>query len=185
MCSSSCLDFVRGWLSREDVAGKRILEVGAFNVNGSARAIVEALEPAEYIGTDIQAGAGVDVVIDAEELLDRYAPESFDGLISTEMLEHCGDWRRVIEVMKRLVKPYGWLLLTTRSRGFPYHEHPIDHWRFEVADMQAIFADFTTSIILSDPREPGVFVKVYKPVEWQPVDLGAIKVLEIVKGQPQ
>jgi hypothetical protein len=39
-----------------DVKGKRVLEVGAYNVNGSMREYCLNFKPSEYIGVDLTAG---------------------------------------------------------------------------------------------------------------------------------
>lgn len=171
MCSPRCLDFINVWLKPTDVAGKRIIEVGSQNVNGSAREIIMPQGPAEYIGTDLAPGPGVDVVCPAENLLVWYEPLSFDGVVCTEMLEHCENWRLAIHVMKLLLREGGWIIITTRSKGYPLHNFPGDHWRFDGADMQAIFADFNIEMVMPDPFEPGVFIKAYKPIGFAETDL--------------
>jgi SAM-dependent methyltransferase len=160
------------------VTGKQVLEVGSLNVNGSLRAHVEALKPVWYFGIDIQAGAGVDRVLDIANLTTERPYCDFDLVICTEMLEHAPDWRAAIQRIKGALKPGGWLLLTTRSVGFPFHEYPGDHWRFSVADMQRIFADFDIRQgIATDEQAPGVFVIAQKPFSpLPPVDLSTIDV---------
>jgi hypothetical protein len=41
--------------------------------------------------------------------------------------------------MKQVLKPGGIILITTRSQGFPFHEYPVDAWRFSVEDMHKSF----------------------------------------------
>lgn len=185
MCSPYVLQFIRDHVTSAEVHNKRILEVGSQNVNGSARDVLTPFGPKIYLGTDLQAGSYVDLVCDAEQLPDMLPFASFDGIVSTEMLEHCGDWRLIIHNMKLMLKPGGWIAITTRSRGFPFHEYPIDHWRFEVNDIRNIFVDFYIEALLPDPFEPGVFIKATKPVDWLEVDLSDYNVLEIIPGQPQ
>ena len=59
-------------LTPEDVKGKRIIDIGSYNVNGSFRPILESWKPAEYVGVDIAEGPGVDVVCTAEETLAKF-----------------------------------------------------------------------------------------------------------------
>src|SRR5687767_6078311 len=141
MCHQTCIPFARKHLPAESVRGKNILEVGSRDVNGSLRPFIEALFPSRYLGVDIVAGPGVDELCDVNSLCDRYGAESFDIVVSTELVEHVKDWRGAINNMKLVLKPGGDLLITTRSRGFKVHGYPWDYWRYEPSDMQAIFAD--------------------------------------------
>ncbi len=54
MCTIECIMFGAQNLCKEEVAGKRVLEIGSYNVNGSLRQIVKSWGPAEYIGVDIE-----------------------------------------------------------------------------------------------------------------------------------
>lgn len=170
----SAMAFACSALTAEDVAGNCVLEAGALDVNGSVRPHVEALGPFEYIGTDMRAGPGVDVVCAAEDLPGRWllagAPRVFDVVISTEMLEHAADWQAAMRGLVDAVADGGILVLTTRSAGFPRHEHPEDHWRFPVESMRQILLAAGLTVERCepdpDPASPGVFAKARKPAGW-------------------
>ena len=172
MCNPNCLWFVNRSLCASEVTGRRILEVGAYDVNGSARPAIEAMEPESYVGVDIIEGPGVDEICNVEGLVERFGPGAFDVVISTEMIEHVPDWQAAISNLKRVTAPQGVILLTTRSKGFPLHDYPADHWRFEQEDMRVIFSDCAIEHLENDaPQDPGVFVKVRKPSEFQELEL--------------
>jgi SAM-dependent methyltransferase len=164
VCNPSGIAFVRGHLAAHEVRGRHVLEVGALDVNGSVRPIIEQLGPQSYIGVDIQLGPGVDEICDVAELCERFGDSSFDLVVSTELAEHVRDWRRAFDNMKRVLRPGGTLVLTTRSRGFPLHGYPWDYWRYEPDDMSAIFDDFEIGALERDPEAPGVFVKAHRPI---------------------
>jgi SAM-dependent methyltransferase len=154
------LEFFIENVQKEEFENKRILEVGSKYVNGSVRPLIEKFfNPKEYIGVDIEKGKFVDVVCDAENLVDYFGKETFDVVISTELLEHVKDWRKVINNLKEVLKPNGYIYITTRSKGFPYHGYPYDFWRYEVEDMKEIFKDFEIIKLEKDPEAPGVFLK--------------------------
>jgi SAM-dependent methyltransferase len=162
------------------VAGRSILEVGALDVNGSLRSIAERFGPSRYVGVDLYEGPGVDRICDAHDLLHEFGAESFDGLISTELLEHVRDWQTVVRNFKRVLKPGGWLLLTTRSAGFPYHGYPLDFWRYERSDLAALFSDFEIETIESDPVAPGVFLAARRPDRWVEKALGGLELHSMI-----
>lgn len=163
VCNPDCLRFAELHLSREEVQGKDVLEVGALNVNGSVRSVVAPLSPRSYLGVDIAPGLGVDEVCDVHGLVRRYGRERFDCVICTEVLEHVRDWRSAIRNLKHVLRARGILLVTTRSVGFGYHAYPHDYWRFEIEDMRGIFSDLNIVALVSDPSAPGVFMKAQRP----------------------
>ena len=184
MAHQSCLDFVRRSLGVQDVVDRSLIEVGSADVNGSARDYLESLRPAQYVGVDIQPGRGVDVICDARKLVDHFGPETFDIVVSTEMLEHVMDWRSTVENLKTILRPGGVAVLTTRSIGFHMHGYPFDFWRYEPADMEQIFSDFVSVEVSSDPdaEMPGVFVKAIKPthIHTYAVDLSKIRLYNVI-----
>jgi len=177
----SVLDFLKSHLVAEEVSGKRVAEIGSQDVNGTPRPIVLPFKPSAYIGVDSAPGPGVDIVANAASLKEQFGENSFDVVISTEMLEHVEDWRPIVGQMKAIVKPEGLLLITTRSPGFPYHPYPIDVWRYTLADFRTIFRDMEILAVCSDWQVPGVFIKARKPVQFSPCDLEKI---EIARVQP-
>jgi SAM-dependent methyltransferase len=163
MCHPSCLAYGARVLTPSTIAGRDVLEVGAYDVNGTLRPFVRSLHPRSYVGVDMSSGPGVDRVLDAVDLVRELGTESFDVVITTEMLEHVRDWHTVISNLKRVVRPGGHLLVTTRSAGFPRHDYPGDFWRYEVDDMRRIFGDMSVLSLESDPEAPGVFLFVQRP----------------------
>lgn len=132
----------------------KVLEVGSRNVNGTLRPA--ALEPGSvWLGVDIAPGPGVDQLLDATRLTECFASASFDCTVCTEMLEHCLDWRRALLEMFSVTKPGGLLLLTTRSPGFPLHEHPADYWRFTTEHMRHIFSSSCEILALESDNTLG------------------------------
>lgn len=159
--------FAYGALQGGEVAGKDVLEVGSLDVNGSVRPFVMARGPASYVGVDVVDGPGVDRVLDAVDLAATFGPDSFDVVISTEMLEHAEDWQAAIANMVAVLRPGGVLVWTTRSPGFAYH-HPPDRWRYTQQAMAEILQRLLLEplVVMDDPEYPGVFCKARMPKPW-------------------
>jgi len=183
MCNRSCIQFGAQNLKENEIAGLRVLEIGAYNHNGNLRSTVEALGPREYVGIDLTQGPGVDIVCRAEDILAKFGENRFDAVLSTEMLEHIRDWRTVVSNIKNVCKPGGVILLTTRSHGFPYHGWPQDFWRYEPKDIEQIFADFEIQALERDPEMPGIFLKAKKPAPFAERDLSHHALYSIVTNK--
>ncbi len=106
-----------------------VLEVGSYNVNGTIRDVFQA-SASSYTGVDITAGPGVDIVLDAHKLNEAFAPETFDTVLSCECLEHDTKPWITVAHLHALLKPGGYLFVTTPTFGFPLHRYPIDCYRF-------------------------------------------------------
>jgi len=182
MCNVRCILFGAINLLDEEIRDKRILEVGSRDVNGSLRPFIESRKPSKYIGTDMVAGPGVDLICKAEELVERFGAESFDVVISTEVLEHVRDWRKVVSNLKRVCKRGGIILISTRSIGFPFHGYPHDYWRFEPEDVEQKFSDCDIRVIERDP-DKGVFMKVVKPPTFREKELSNYGLYSVVANR--
>lgn len=171
MCNAAVLRFLHEYqqVCQPDFD---ILEVGSRDINGTSRTLFQPLAR-NYIGVDLVPGDGVDQIVDACQLSAVFDCDQFDMVISTEMLEHCLDWRAAIYQMKTVLKPQGYLLLTTRSPGFGRHNEP-DHWRFTRDHILHSFADFDILALVEDDQEPGIFIAAEKPVHWAPMSLSHI-----------
>jgi SAM-dependent methyltransferase len=176
------IEFFIESVKKEELEGKRVLEVGSKYVNGSVRPLIERFcSPKEYIGVDIEPGKFVDLILPAEKLVEYFGPESFDIVIATELLEHVQNWRLVVGNLKSVLKRGGYI--TTRSHGFPFHAYPYDFWRYEVEDMQKIFSDFEILKLIKDHEAPGVFLKAKKPFNYSPNDLQDIALFSMILGR--
>lgn len=162
----SVLDYVKEMIAgpvsltgRPAVGPCRVLEVGAYNVNGSVR---DLFDGCYYRGVDIRSGPGVDHVIVPHCL--PWPDGYFDITVSTETLEHdLYPWRTVRE-MARVTAPEGYVILTARGfdgKGcFPYHDHGGDHYRWSLEAFGALATDAGLEVIdvRPDPGSIGVFL---------------------------
>lgn len=178
----SVMRFLREQIGADEICNKEVLEVGSANVNGSPTEVLMPHRPKRYVGVDSAAGPGVDVILDAADLVRKFGLESFDVVISTEMLEHARNWRASIYQMKQVLRQGGLLVVTARSPGFPIHVFPEDHWRFTEDDFIRIFSDMWILHLGPDtnPGMPGVFLKARKTgatgtVNLEPLDVARVR----------
>lgn len=180
MCNQACIDFGKLCIFNNEIEGKSVIEVGSLDVNGSLRSVITPFKPITYIGVDICTGPGVDEICDAENLIKKFGIERFDVVVSTELLEHVVNWRKVVSNLKRLLVCGGYLFITTRSKGTKYHGWPYDFWRYEIDDIRQIFSDFDIEILKPDPSAPGVFLKARKRELFVENDLREIMLFSIL-----
>lgn len=105
-----------------------VLEVGSYDVNGTPRNLFD--RTASYVGVDMRAGAGVDLVVHSSEMVNIFGREAFDVVICCETLEHDVRFWQTVNLMRETLKRNGVLLITTPTVGFPYHAYPRDYYRF-------------------------------------------------------
>lgn len=115
------MEFFR--LTRDSFPGfftsSRVLEVGSLDINGSVRSLADSCE---WIGLDLGAGPGVDVVVAAENY--NGDPDSFDMTLSGECMEHNPEWQASVESMIRMLRPGGLFVLSCASPGRREHGTP-------------------------------------------------------------
>lgn len=97
-------------------AGKKILEVGSLDINGSLR---DLFIQCNYTGLDLAEGKGVDIVCLGHEY---NAPDcSYDTVLSAECFEHNPHWSETFANMIRLCKNSGLIFFTCATEGRPEH----------------------------------------------------------------
>lgn len=80
-----------------------------------------------YFGVDVIAGPGVDRVADAHDL--PFPDQSFEQIVTSEVIEHLHTPTKAVQEMARVLKPGGRLILTAPF-VYPLHEGPHDYQRF-------------------------------------------------------
>ena len=93
------------------------------------------------VGFDNEAGPNIDVVGDAHGL--PFEDEKFDIILCTEVLEHLHSPEIAVSEMKRVLRPGGKLILTTRFI-FPLHDVPNDYYRYTKYGLKYLFRDWET-----------------------------------------
>lgn len=120
----------------EGGAGKRVLDVGSFNVNGCYKELFSNTGM-DYIGLDIEKGSNVDVVMDDSYHWNSLEDESFDYIISGQAFEHIEyPWLTMREIYKKL-KIDG-IVCIIAPNGLSEHRFPVDCYRYYSDGMSAL-----------------------------------------------
>lgn len=116
------------WIDRQaGLAGKRVVDIGC---GGGILAESMAARGAQVTGIDmaekplkvaklhlLESGLKVDYRLTTAEELAAAEPGAFDVVTCMEMLEHVPDPASTIAACSRLVKPGGWVFLSTLNRN--------------------------------------------------------------------
>lgn len=144
----SVMEYVSQVVQRYDLASKRTLEIGSYNVNGSVRSFFCG----EYVGVDHAAGPGVDMVMEARGL--TFERDSFDVVVSTSQLEHDPTFWLTLNEVGRVLRSGGYFILATVSTGFPIHNEP-DYYRF-LPDTWTLLMDMANCDLIDSRRDPQI-----------------------------
>jgi len=106
--------------------GAKVLDVGSLDVNGSLRTWMPP--GADYIGCDLVAGPGVDVVL-GDPYCFPWRSGTFDLVVSTSCFEHTEFFWETFAEMARVARVGGFIYVSAPVQG-EVHRHPVDCWRF-------------------------------------------------------
>ena len=109
-----------------DLSESSILEVGSRSINGSLRQ--NALPATKYTGIDVEAGEGVDVVVEFNKPL-PFSNDSFDFVMASSVFEHDRFFWMTFLEMCRVANDGGYIYINAPSNGV-VHRFPQDSWRF-------------------------------------------------------
>ena len=142
-----------------------VLEVGSKD-HGNTASFRDFYASQEYVGIDMEPGAGVDMVLDLTQGVAGLPKEYFALAICCSVLEHVRKPWVFAEHLTSLVRPGGTLFMSV-PWVWRYHPYPDDYFRFSWRGIIELFPAFTWSEICYatnlqdelfdlDPRNPGI-----------------------------
>jgi hypothetical protein len=115
----------------------RVLEIGAEPITAT-RCDEWIPHAGQYLGTDIEAGEGVDFIADVHRLTKTTGEEQFDAIISRASFEHFKyPFLAAHEIMKAL--RIGGVLYIWTVQTFPIHHFACHYFRFSQEALAALF----------------------------------------------
>ena len=136
-----------------------IVEIGARWADGQGDyADLRPFFPGKrYIGVDLQAGPGVDVILERHPNCIRLALLDSDNqpatVLSVSTLEHDRDPWNTVQQVSRVIHKDG-LVIATAPFHWPLHRHPADYWRFSPEAMLLLFAAFDQRVaVWNEPAD--------------------------------
>jgi SAM-dependent methyltransferase len=139
-------DFQRRYVSDSLRRTARLLDVGSMEVQTRQQllglpASFRPLWPGvqQYLGVDLAAGPGVDLVL-ADPYQYQLPADEFDIVISGSTLEHMERPWLAVREMARVLKPGGLLCIITSAR-WKEHRYPLDCYRFYPDGLRFLIKD--------------------------------------------
>lgn len=135
-----------------------VLEIGSKQY-GSTSSFRDFYKGHEYVGIDMEAGEGVDLVVD----LTKPPPPCFEGgkfalAICCSVLEHVDRPWVFAENLTALVRPGGKLYVSA-PWVWRWHGYPDDYYRFSWSGIRVLFRDFEWGDAVYSTNVPGEFFK--------------------------
>jgi len=113
-----------------------VLEIGSRDYGNTTS--FRDLYRSHYVGVDLEAGKGVDRVVDLTAGLGDLRPETFALAICCSVLEHTPRPWDMAGNITRLLRPEGQLYVAV-PWVWRYHAYPDDYFRFSPRGIQSLF----------------------------------------------
>lgn len=117
-----------------------VLEVGAKDYGSTMPFRRQIEHSGTYVGVDMEAGPGVDVVGDLSASLCGLEPGQFSLVICCSVLEHVQRPWLMAENLTRLLRPGGTMFIAV-PWVWRYHGYPEDYYRFSHRGVMVLFPE--------------------------------------------
>jgi len=111
--------------------GRRVLDYGC---GGKPYRSLLSAKFAEYVGADLSQSDDTDLVLGGNGDI-PVVDESFDCVLSSQVLEHVEDPLRYLREAHRVLRQEGHLIISTHGI-WRYHPDPLDYWRWTLDGLE-------------------------------------------------
>jgi SAM-dependent methyltransferase len=129
-----------------------------------------------YVGLDLSLERCPTVVGDARFL--PFMDGSFDGIICSEVIEHVFEKEKVLDEIRRVLRPGGWIILTA-PMSWGLHYEPYDFWRFTPYSLRRLLEDRGFQVVRTEKVGglfsligsrfvEGVSLEIWRKLKWLP-----------------
>jgi SAM-dependent methyltransferase len=112
---------------------------------------------------------------------------SFDGIICNEVLEHVFEKEKVLDEIRRVLRPGGWIILTA-PMSWGLHYEPYDFWRFTPYSLRRLLEDRGFQVVriekvrglfslIGSRFVEGVSLEIWRKLKWLPRKLRHLIIL--------
>ncbi len=135
-----------------------ILEIGSKDY-GSTSSFRDTYPGNPYVGVDMEAGKGVDHVVDLVEGIGPLQQDHFALVVCCSVLEHVTKPWVMAENITRLARPGGKLYMSV-PWVWRYHPYPDDYFRFSFRGVAALFPGFDWGLPYYSTNVPGEIIAI-------------------------
>jgi SAM-dependent methyltransferase len=126
---------------------------------------------------DINEGPGVDFAADVSDL--PFEDETYDIVLSTQVLEHVKDPAKVVQEMARVLKPGGHLFLTT-PQSSPLHNLPWNFFNFTNLGLRLLFEQ-AGLVVEKEEAQGGHFILLAFMLHWTAREIDRRDITPLIK----
>ena len=135
-----------------------VIEIGAKDY-GSTASFRGLYSGQEYVGVDLEAGKGVDVVADLAVGTEPLPVAHFALAICCSVLEHTPRPWVMADNIGRLLRPGGQLYISV-PWVWRYHAYPDDYFRFSPRGVQSLFPGLVWTLCTYSTTVPGEHIEL-------------------------
>lgn len=140
-----------------DVRPISVLDIGSRIVASEKYSYAQIFNESQfkYIGADVVEGENVNLILKNPYVWDEVDSNSYDLVLSGQVLEHVPLFWEVWREMSRVTRPGGFLLIIVPSKG-AIHRYPVDCYRFMPDGLRSL-ADWLGLEVISLTFDPGSY----------------------------